>query len=486
MDKVFLLQRSTPEAQGVHSEHILKFIDRAEQLRTGNMDQDFHSFMLLRHGYVIAEGWWKPYEKEHNHMLFSLSKSFTSTAVGFAVQEGLLTVNDCVVTYFPEECQNPGELLSKMQILHLLSMSTGHVADTHPFFLQREDGNWAKAFFEVPVEKEPGTHFLYNTGATYMLSVILQRVTGRKLIDYLKPRLFEPLGIESPTWETCPRGYNTGGYGLKVRTEYIAKFGQLYLNKGSLDGRQYLTPEWIHEATSIQSDNFKGEADSDWQQGYGYQFWRCRHNAYRGDGAFGQYCVVMPEQDMLLAVTGGMSNLQKPLEILWDEILPKVEDKVLPDSPEYDRLIRKLSELELLRPAGKNNPVLEARLEGKAYQLEENEEHINKISFKFKKDSAALVYERNGKQNILEAGIGRWISGTFFFNRQQEYCETAGSWQEDRTLLIQSRFVEMPFALELKIRFEDDKLDKLSLETKLNVSFTGPVTGRIAGMAVSE
>ena len=166
-------------------------------------------------------------------MLFSLSKSFTSTAVGMAVAEGRLSVDDPVLSFFPDEApRKPGENLAAMRVRHLLAMSTGHDQDTTEHLYRRRDGNWARAFLARPVAHAPGTHFLYNTGATYMLSAIVQKVTGQTLLEYLRPRLFEPLGIEGATWETCPRGVNTGGFGLSVKTEDIARFGQLYLQRG--------------------------------------------------------------------------------------------------------------------------------------------------------------------------------------------------------------------------------------------------------------
>ena len=230
------------------------------------------------------------------HTLFSLSKSFTATAVGLAVAEGRLSVDDPVLGFFPDEA--PAIIsphLAAMQVRHLLSMSTGHGEDTTAALRQAADGNWVRAFLERPVEHEPGTFFLYNSGATYMLSAIVQRLTGQTLLDYLQPRLFAPLGIERPTWESCPRGINAGGWGMSATTEDIARFGQLYLQQGRWEGRQLVPAAWVAAATSTQADN-SSRTEPDWAQGYGYQFWRCRHGAYRGDGAFGQFCLVMPEQ----------------------------------------------------------------------------------------------------------------------------------------------------------------------------------------------
>ena len=194
-----------------------------------------NSFMLLRHGHVVAEGWWAPYDAEAPHSLYSLSKSFTSTAVGLAIAEGKLSLDDEVLKFFPDDAPaEPSNNLKAMRVSDLLRMSTGQ--QTEP--PRTADQPWTKTFLAQPVPFKPGTHFLYNTSATYMLSAIVQKATGMTVLDYLKPRLFEPLGIEHPTWETSPQGISAGGYGLSIRTEDIARFGQLYLQKGKWQGKQ--------------------------------------------------------------------------------------------------------------------------------------------------------------------------------------------------------------------------------------------------------
>lgn len=200
------LPRSTPETQGIPSSAILAFVEAAER----DIDA-LHGFVLVRHGYVVAQGWWKPYGPEIPHQLFSLSKSFTSTAVGLAIEEGLLNLDDPVLSFFPDDAPaEPSDNLKGMRIRQLLSMSTGHGEDTTGSLFEREDGNWIAAFLAQPVSHKPGTHFLYNSGATFMLSAIVQKVTGMTVLDYLRPRLFEPLGIENPTWETNPQGIDVG------------------------------------------------------------------------------------------------------------------------------------------------------------------------------------------------------------------------------------------------------------------------------------
>src|SRR5579883_1127539 len=307
------LPRSSPEEQGVSSAGVLAFVDAADKI------EGMHSVVLLRHGRVVAEGWWAPYDADAPHELYSLSKSFTSTAVGLAVAEGKFSLDDQVTKFFPGEAPaEPGANLRAMRVRDLLRMATGHQTEPR---VQGSADPWTKTFLAHPVPFKPGTHFLYNTPATYMLSAIVQKTTGETVLDYLRPRLFEPLGIDRPTWGTSPQGVTLGGYGLNLRTEDIAKFGQLYLQKGRWNDKPVVPAGWVAEATARQTANGSNPA-SDWDQGYGYQFWRCRHGAYRGDGAFGQYCVVMPEQDAVVAITSGVRDMQAVLNLVWDKLLP--------------------------------------------------------------------------------------------------------------------------------------------------------------------
>ena len=207
------LPRSSPEIEGVSSKGIMDFLDAV-----GNSKNELHSIMIVRHGKVIAEGWWDPYRPDLKHTLYSLSKSFTSTAVGFAVAEKKLTLNDKVISFFPDKLpEKISDNLSALTIKDLLSMSAGQAPDPSGPVAGSDD--WIKTFFATPILNKPGSVFLYNSAATYMLSAIVQKVTGQKIIEYLAPRLFDPLGIVGMDWETDPSGINVGGWGLRVKTE---------------------------------------------------------------------------------------------------------------------------------------------------------------------------------------------------------------------------------------------------------------------------
>jgi len=316
------LPRSSPEAQGISSPIIQAFIEAADkEINT------MHSFMLVRHGHVVAECWWNPQTAETPHVLWSLSKSFTSTAVGLAIAEGKLSVEDPVLKFFPDLAPaEPSENLKAMKVKDLLTMSTGHDKEPKATAVQSEP--WVKTFLAHPVVHKPGTKFVYNSQATYMQSAIVQKVTGKTVLEYLQPRLFEPLGITNPTWDKSPQGVSIGGWGLFIKTEDIAKFGQLYLQKGKWNGKQLIPQDWIEAATSKQVENGP-KPNSDWGQGYGYQFWKSRFGAYRGDGKDGQFCIVLPEQDAVIAITANTGNMQAQLNLVWDKLLPAFNAKEL-------------------------------------------------------------------------------------------------------------------------------------------------------------
>jgi CubicO group peptidase (beta-lactamase class C family)/lysophospholipase L1-like esterase len=459
------LPRTSPEAQGISSGAVLAFVDAAER----EIDA-LHSFMLLRHGHVVAEGWWSPYDARTPHALYSLSKSFTSTAVGLAVTEGKLTIDDEVLKFFPGDAPNePGNNLSAMRVHDLLRMSTGHQAE--PAVQKAEI--WTRAFLAQPVPHKPGTHFLYNTPATYMLSAIVQKATGKTVLDYLGPRLFEPMGIEHPTWGTSPQGITLGGYGLSVRTEDIAKFGQLYLQKGRWGDRQLLPESWVEAATARQTSN-GSNPNSDWDRGYGYQFWRCRHGAYRGDGAFGQFCVVLPDHDAVIAITSGVKNMQAVLDLVWDRLLPAMETAPLAsDEMTQEKLRRRLSELSLRPQAGAASSGIAERVAGKTYLFPDNERKLESLTLEpnGEREGAVLVARIDGIDRRVRCGQGNWHKQRFAYGPLQEQAAAvSGAWTADDTYTAKVCFVETPFVVTLTLKFTGEEL---RLDSESNVAF-GP------------
>jgi CubicO group peptidase (beta-lactamase class C family) len=467
-----VLPRATPEAQGLSSSAILAFVEAAEK----NIDA-LHSLMVLRHGHVVAEGWWGPYRREDPHVLFSLSKSFASTGMGLAIAEGRLSLDDTVLSFFPEHAPPaPSENLKAMRVRDLLAMNTGHHAeDIAGFSFGPSEIPLTRAFLSLPVAHKPGTHFVYNTPASYMLSAIVQKVSGMTLVEYLRPRLFEPLGISNPTWAESPDGVSLGGFGLSVTTEDIARFGQMYLHKGVWQGQAILSPEWVALATARQVSN-GSNPQSDWEQGYGYQFWRCRHDVYRGDGAFGQYCIVMPGQDAVVAITGGVGDMQAVLNLVWDHLLAGMRAEPLPaDTGGHNRLKEKLARLELEPPAGRPTSPLAGRISGKLYHLPEHDGPIQAVGLEVG-DETTLLVRVGGQDTRLVCGSGEWRRGGHL-PLEARHAEGAaapvavsGAWTSDSTYVVKACFQETPFCATLRLEFAGDLL---LFDQEMNVAF-GP------------
>lgn len=298
--------------------------------------QDLHSIMVVKDGNVVLEKWMSKGKENEPHILNSVSKTFTSMAVGLAISEGRLSLDEKIIDIFPEHCpDNPSDYLKEITVEHLLTMSCGHSTDPTHKSWEVKDRSWIRFFMEHPVTHKPGTLFCYNSLGTYVLSAIVQKRTGEKVSDYLYPRLFRPLGINNVSWAESHEGINTGGWGLYLKTEDLAKMGLMLLQKGQFNGKQVVPAEWIEAASAAQvpcvpaglnSDQAhllkKVAKTSDWLQGYGYQMWRCRHNAFRADGANGQYIIMLPEKNAVIVTTADISDMQSEINLIWKHILP--------------------------------------------------------------------------------------------------------------------------------------------------------------------
>jgi CubicO group peptidase (beta-lactamase class C family) len=475
----FGFPRASPESQGVSSQAIRGFVTAANASGIS-----WHSFMLLRRGQVVAEGWWKPFEPQFVHSLYSLSKSYTSTAIGLLVKEGKLDIHAPLSSFFPHDLPaTASENFQKMTVRHLLTMNTGHGEDTMPKMRASHDP-WVRTYLAQPVEFAPGSHFLYNTGNTYMLGAIVHQITGETLENYLEPRLFKPLDITGYDWETSPQGLNTAGYGLRVKTEDIAKLGQLYLQKGSWKDSSILPASWVQEATSKQTDSQVNNGD--WSEGYGYQFWRCTHGAFRGDGAYGQFCIVMPEQDAVLAVTSQSPDMQKSLHIIWDHLLPGMQAGTggLPENTgEQEALKKELAALVLPVVKGSVTSSLSSGYHQKKWMLTTNDLGVQSLQFSFTEKSCHLSIGVGGKITTYEFGWENWI-----LNRKHElYVLNAGdlypmpsmaagtaTWTDDHTLRLNLRFVEAIFGDSIICTFTGDKLGVTLLNSLAETSTNKP------------
>ena len=485
------LPRATPESQGLPSAAVTGFLDAVAEAH-----QELHSLMVVVRGAVVAEGWWAPYERERRHELFSLSKSFTSTAVGFAQAEGLLSVDDLVLDHFPDEAPTePDPNLGRMRVRHLLTMTTGHhdAADDGTF----GSPDWARGFLAQPVQHEPGTHFVYNTAGSYMLSAIVQRVTGQRALDYLTPRLLEPLGIEGVTWQQSPQGIDAGGFGIWATTEDIACFAQLYLQDGMWDGRRVLPEGWVADASRPHTVSTHSNGDPDWVQGYGYQLWRGRHSTFRGDGAFGQFALVLPEQHAVVAVTSGSDNMQGILDLVWHLLaaMPTDQGAVLaPDPGGEAELAERLAGLRLDPSAWTGAAPFAADVAGRTITLEPNGFGITSAVIEPGAERTRITVVGPTGQVMIDAGHGAWVAGRIPEDTPDgirrnptrsdltQAVVAAVGWPAPDTMVLELRLIETAFMLRLTAVFDGAVVRVgADLNAWFGPSHIADVVGRLEG-----
>ena len=473
------LPRSTPEEQGLSSAAVARFVEALRSEAPG-----VHSVMLVRHGHVVAEGWFAPYRRSHPHSMFSVSKSFVATAVGFAIEDGLVGLDDAVVDLLPDDLPAVvGDNLAAMRLRHLLTMTSGHAVDTVEALAEHEH-NWAKTILAQPVTLAPGSTFVYNSGATYLISAILQSVTGLRVLDYLTPRLLEPLGIESATWEQCPRGIDAGGWGLSITTDDLAAFGQTYLDGGRWAGEQVVPAHWVSEATRLQVENGDDGTRGDDGQGYGYQFWRNRHGTYRADGAFGQKAVVFPDHDTLLVMTAGLPEAQVALDAVWEHLLPVLGTgaPLRPDATAARALHDLLAGLTLPLPLGAPSSPVGDRVRGTVYRLPRNALGLESVALDVAPDATTLTLVTAAGPQAVVCGVGRWVDGRAVLLGPEaggrpagEPVSAAGAWADDDSFVATVHYTTTPFALTVSLDFAASRpgVAEVTVNVEQNAAF-GP------------
>lgn len=433
------LPRSTPESQGVPSAAILAMLRRWEA-----SDCEPHSVVIVRHGHVVAQGRWAPYRPEHRQLLYSVSKTFLAIAAALAEDEGLLGRSERLVDVFPEAASAAGPRASTITVEDCLRMSTGHhedTLDTVPGLLHA--GTAAPALFlGVEPLHAPGTHFVYYNGASWMLSLAVQRRTGQRLLDYLRPRLLDPLGIADAAWRSSS-GNDLGFSGLHTTTDAVARLGVLLLDDGVWQGSRLLPSGWVSTARSFLSDTAHHPGTPDWQQGYGYQLWRSRHDGFRADGAYGQFSLIHPRHDLVVAVTACTDDAQPLLDAVWEELIPALIDAPCPAAPEaVNELSRALDTAGLPAPGSACEP---PGFGPWVFTYEPTAEHprLTRVEVRPHADGWLLLVD-DGEPLTITRGDGRWpdAAGVPFV--------AAGGWASPDVFEASVVAVQTPHSLHLR------------------------------------
>ena len=453
------LPRSTPSAQGVDAAGLLDLVDAVEG---GNLG--LHSLMVVRHGRVVAEGWWRPYAADRVHLAYSLSKTVTAMAVGFLAQEGRLSLDDRVLDHFPDLDRSavaPG--WEDVRVRHCLSMTVGHEEDAWGRVFDRlsgtdfgDTGDWVPRVFATEPTRSPGTVFAYNQVATYLLAVIVRQLAGVGVSEVLRPRLLAPLGLPEIPWHRDPLGRELGFTGAHLRTEAIASIAQLYLDRGRWEGRQLLSESWVDEATRAFGPlNEDPNADEDWRLGYGYSFWMQRFG-FRGDGAYGQFLVVLPEHDTVVAVTAEQERMQSTLDALWQHLVPAIGRGG--SAGDDQALAERLAALEI--------PAMSGDALGPEY-AEFNRSDASDLA----SDYTAVSVTRHGPDHVLglsrrgewvrvPVGHGVWREGEMVAGGARLPVVSSGGWVDEDTFRAEVIAIETPhrFRVEARLRGADADL----------------------------
>ena len=394
------LPRSTPAAEGISTQAVIDMMDSLLTLP----ECDIHHVMVMRHGKVVAEMHPAPFRAEDAHTLYSASKTFTSLAVGIAIDENLLRLDDRVMTFFPDKRTNRvSDNMAAMTVRDLLMMASGVSPD---WTMRNNSTDWVKDWLAKSVDSKPGTLFQYDSMCTFMLSAIVQRVTGQTMLEYLQKRLFNPMHITVADWETSPDGINTGGWGLRVQAETMAKLGQLLLNKGNWNGEQLVSADYVTEACSRLIDGGAKETvpPTDGNQGYGYQVWQSKWpGSFRADGAMGQYTVVVPEADLVVVILGMKLYGHEELACIWNQLMPGIKNEPLQPEKKLQAKLDKLCAKAMLQlPRGKKKTPRGQTI----LNIDPNRHGFQYLSIPG--NELVRIDPVSGKKDMLDLGYGEW------------------------------------------------------------------------------
>lgn len=482
-----ILRAKTPQSAGVSAKVVNEFFKNAE-----DKGLEYHSLMIVRNGKVAVEWYNEPFDKNTTHSVYSVSKSFTATAVGFAVCEGLVSLDDKLLDFFPEYApENPDKRFDKLTIHNLLRMSSGK----QPSFLaDKAKINWIEDYINSPWVFEPGEKFLYINENIYMLSAIINRVTGMSMREYLRPRLFEPLGIDFPFWETDANGIEAGGWGLYLKTEDLTKVMLCYLKNGKYKGEQVIPAEWVKLATSKQIDNEYNRPGSDSSYGYGYCFWLDHLGGFRADGMFSQFGIAFPQHNAVVVVTSSITEEQAGLDGIF-EFFPKAFEEadentelemsvstppVLSVHPEkeneiQDRYIKFRKKL-LLNLVGFQVSVLPLAV---TYMMTDKAGNIDMVKFDFNGEECTFRWSEGNEHNKILLGMdGHYRYSTMTLGQIEfKVCSNA-SWIDDETLLVSIRPIQTVGKRNLLFNFRTH--DKVVM-TPSSTPYVGDILATLGG-----
>ena len=449
---MYELKIVTPESEGIPSASVVKFIDKIAEY-----GMNIHSFAFIRHGNVAAEVYAKPFFDENfAHRLYSCSKSFVSLAIGKLLKEGRIRLTDAISSYFPEYVdENTDAKVRETTIEDALKMSVAARTDSYAL---RPDLPWAESFFKVDGVKPSGTLFDYNSSGSFILGVLVEKLTGKTFIEYLRPE-FDAIGVsENVRCVKSPDGYGWGASGVICTLRDFARVCLLVADGGLHDGRQLLPPDYLAAATSRQIANYtQNDYTPRKSCGYGYQFW-ITDKGYSMYGMGSQYAFFFPDKDLIFVCNGDtqVSGDDFCGEFLYEwvsDVYESVSDAKLAEGEDYNTLCGRISEFSLPASRGKAYTDFQREIDGVEYALEPNEMGIKKFSLEFTADGGSFVYENARGLKRINFGACRYKRGVFpetgYYSERvsvpsgREFdCAAIAEWVEDKKLLIRTYVID--------------------------------------------
>ena len=469
--------RVTPESVGIDSGDIEWMLDRLESGFT-----EPHGLMIMRHGKICAEGWWNPYAPGIRHGLQSHSKTYAATAIGIAYTEGIVKLDERIIDIFPEHApEQPSENLKRLTVHDVLCMGCG--MDEMPMATE----HWIRDFLHTPVNHTPGTTYMYNSVGSSILSAIIVKKTGMSMHEYLKPRLYDKIGIFSDNhrWMKMPDGCEVGGGGLFATTEDNLRLMKLYADGGVWEGERILDDEYVKRATTLQNESATEAKNNPLAKdnfvGYGYQIWMCRPNGvYRADGAMGQFTIVVPDKDMIIAITENASGAhwaQTTLDVMW-EFLERIEKHPAKaeNTEKSECLKNRMGRLALPNPKYAPYSPIAANIEGRQWKVIDGDFYMEDVGvaqhmsgcempqpidvfcFHFTSDEIVMDWEnREEKERLVIATDGSRRHNTLP-GRLISQVLLSGAWISENKLEVKARYIETCKEETLLFTFEEKKL----------------------------
>lgn len=472
---------TTPEAAGIPSASVLAMLDELKEHQV-----PMHSLLLARGEKLFFEGYYAPFAKGQLHRMFSVSKSFTSLAIGLLARDGRLSLDDPITAYFPEYVpRNPHPWLTRMTIREMLMMQTCHTATTYKADLTK---NWVESFFTTPPTHPSGSFFIYDTSASHTLCALVEKLSKKPVLEFLKDAALRDAGFsEHSYFLKDPFGTSIGGSGMMAEPMDLLLVGRLLLNGGRTpDGTELLPGDYLAQACSLQCATLPSGAPDE-GCGYGYQFWQIRHGGYACYGMGGQYLICLPQQNLLCVTTADTQELkggnQMIFNALYRHILPHLSDGELPaDNAGYEKLCRARGALSLPVLQGPYDSPLSGRISGVRFRAEEAADVLGEFSLSFDADGTggALRYTAGGTWVCLPFGLGCLRESRFPV--YGERCACCGAWLSPDTFYLHCQLIgESVGRVHFHLRFDGNgacvRMNKTE-ETSYN-EYTGFRTGTI-------